>query len=142
MSDSPLDPSEVAEVSETAAESPVGGHVDTESIEMAEGPDSGPSGSPWYVRALKNTEPNTPIENVDGFEDIREHWKSYGVRGLEKCSNLDDAMAGVDLAKFVIGAVLSKAEGGSSNSDTSSSSDSDGDDDSISLEGVPTTGDV
>ncbi|ELY69326.1 hypothetical protein C489_05213 [Natrinema versiforme JCM 10478] len=133
------------EMGDSGAEgSPMDGQIDMGGSEP--GTDSG--GSPWFIEGLKNTEPNTPISQLEGLDDIRDHWKRYGLRGLEKWANVDDAWAGVDLAKFAIGAVLSATsddDGGSSGSagDTSSSGGGgDGDGDSVNVSGLPTVGDA
>lgn len=76
------------------------GHAAAEGIE----PDAG--GKPIWVRAFRNTSPNPPIEAVGGLQDIREHWEAYGLRGIQKLGNVDDAEAWIDLTKFVIGACL------------------------------------
>ena len=55
---------------------------------------------------LKRRDPHTPIQEVGNFRDIRQYWASYGLRAIEKMAGADDAWAGIDLAKFGIGAIL------------------------------------
>lgn len=77
------------------------GHAEAEGVEApAEG------GRSMIYRAARSTEPNPPLDQVGGFDDVRDHWQQYGMRGLQKAANVDDSEAWVDLLKFAIGMTL------------------------------------
>lgn len=90
-------PSEVAEMPQEGAEG--------EGI-MGEGEPSSEPSEPWYYRALRSTEPNPPLSDVGDLRDIRENWQAYGMRGVQKAGNIDDAEAWVDILKFTIGLTI------------------------------------
>ena len=124
-----MNPEEAAEW----AQEPTGEATETPDMDFDPVGDTEPSGSKWYLEGLKNTDPNPPIESVRGLEDIRQHWQSYGIRGLEKWANVDDAAAYVDLMKFMIGAILEVSDNRSSTSSDENERDSNTTDSGVEL---------
>lgn len=84
------------------AEGSAAGHMPAEGIEAPQGP----TDDPFWYRAVRNTSPNPPIDEVGSLQDIRDNWESYGLRGLQKLGGVDDAEAWVDLTKFLVGAII------------------------------------
>ena len=109
-----MNPEEAAEW----AQEPAGETTETPDMDFESVGDTEPSGSAWYIEGLKNTDPNPPIESVRGLQDIRRHWQSYGIRGLEKWAGVDDAAAYIDLMKFMIGAILEVSDKRSSTNES------------------------
>jgi hypothetical protein len=117
-----VSPSEVAEVDAAAAgEDGLG----------IEGEASSEPSEPWYWRSLRSTEPNPPLSEVGDLRDIRSNWQAYGMRGVQKLGNIDDAEAWVDLLKFVIGLTVESLGGL-----TEGNAEPDGEDDPLGDLGV------
>lgn len=57
-------------------------------------------------KALRNTEPHKPVEEVDPPRKLKQYWKEYLWRGVGKVAGNDLNMAGVDLAAGTIGGAL------------------------------------
>lgn len=86
------------------------GEVVGEVHAAAEGAEPGPSREAWWVRAARSTRPNPPLDEVGGFEDIRDNWSAYLTRGVQKGAGVDDAEAWVDVLKGVLGLALERAD--------------------------------
>lgn len=71
-----------------------------------EASDPGLSHSNGIIRALRNSDPHQPIDQVDPPSELRQKWKKYLWRGGQKVTDVRGGEAWVDLVMGTIGAAI------------------------------------
>jgi len=145
-----MDPSAAAEFATGEAEgagdtsSPMDGHIDVEGIDMAGPAEPGPDTGESLVKALWNTEPNTPLEKVEHPWNPEKGGLRRVFRGIQKMGDVDGLPAIADVVIGLAEEYTKRTDVSSGGSDGSSSSSGGGGDESLDLEGnnIPTVGDA